>query len=495
MIEREVKMAAPAVFCLPQFGDLDASIAREVADRAALSTVYYDTSDVRLARWGCSLRYRRGQGWTLKLPQESDGRLLVRAEHEFAGSAQYPPEAALDLLTAYLRGAQLAAVARLRTVRNRVVLADAGGGRLATITDDLVSVLNGRKIGLRFREVEVELGDDVSDSLIECLLARLREAGAGEIDPTPKVVRALGARASQPSEVDIIAVDGDANAADIVRNALASSVIQLIRHDAGIRLGRDPDCVHRARVALRRMRSHLKTFAPFFEERWARELRDAAAGLASQLGTVRDADVLIQRLRSDAAALGLAAPARRTLVRQFQKRRATALSCLHETMRRQSYVALLKRFVDAARDPKLAPTTPAQPAAVTLLPLVAADWEKLRKAVDALSPAEVDDDALHKIRIRAKRCRYGAEALTPVAGKEAKSFVRKTAALQEILGTHHDSTVERQALEEFRTRAKIAFDAGQLAAAAALAGSHSRQRWRDAWRSLSRKRHSKWLAP
>ncbi len=485
-------MAAPAAFRLPEFDGLDPSVDRIAVDRASLFTVYYDTADLRLARWGCSLRYRRGQGWTLKLPQGYDGPLIVRAEHEFAGGQSDPPKPALDLLTAYLRGQSIVQVARLKTIRHRAMLDDAAGRRLTTITDDVVSVLVGRKTALRFRELEVELGEHPSNELVDRVVARLRDAGAGSVDPTPKVVRALGPQAASPPELQSVPVDAGATAGAVLRAALSDAVIQVLRQDAGIRLGHDPEPVHRARVALRHMRSYLRTFSPLFEAAWAGSLREALRELASQLGTVRDADVVSARVRADMEGLGLAAGPRRALLRYFDERRASGLRGLHESMRGSAYVDLLERLVDAARAPRLFPLDADQPAAQVLVGLAAADWRRLCKAVDAL-PAQPSDDDLHRIRIRAKRCRYGAEALVPVAGKDAKEFARKAAALQDVLGNGRDAMVERKLLAEFRSNARLAFDAGQLAGVASGSIRSGQDSWRDAWRSLARKRRRRWL--
>jgi len=52
-----------------------------------LSMVYFDGDDLRLARWGLSLRYRGGQGWTLKLPVADGVAAIVRQELVFEGGA------------------------------------------------------------------------------------------------------------------------------------------------------------------------------------------------------------------------------------------------------------------------------------------------------------------------------------------------------------------------------------------------------------------------
>src|SRR5438445_6373973 len=76
--EREVKLAAPPSFRLPDLNDaLDGAVA-EPRDAIVQQTVYHDTGDLRLARWGCSLRYRDVEGWTVTLPSSGTGPMLVR---------------------------------------------------------------------------------------------------------------------------------------------------------------------------------------------------------------------------------------------------------------------------------------------------------------------------------------------------------------------------------------------------------------------------------
>src|SRR5256884_9458433 len=130
-----------------------------------METVYYDTADLRLARWGVSLRRRAGEGWTLKLaePPSKPGNqtaVLERDELTFQGGAKKPPEAALEVVRAYVRKAELVPVARLSTLRRRVRLVDASGTRVAEVVDDEVSVRDGRRVAARFRGIEVEIPAD-----------------------------------------------------------------------------------------------------------------------------------------------------------------------------------------------------------------------------------------------------------------------------------------------------------------------------------------------
>src|SRR6266508_4165576 len=66
--EREVKLGAGPAFHLPDLNGVVDGVTVTPPEAVRLETVYYDTPDLRLARWGVSLRHRAGEGWTLKLP-------------------------------------------------------------------------------------------------------------------------------------------------------------------------------------------------------------------------------------------------------------------------------------------------------------------------------------------------------------------------------------------------------------------------------------------
>src|SRR6266849_8241841 len=66
--EREVKLGAGPAFHLPDLNGVLDGVTVTPPEAVKLETVYYDTPDLRLARWSVSLRYRAGEGWTLKLP-------------------------------------------------------------------------------------------------------------------------------------------------------------------------------------------------------------------------------------------------------------------------------------------------------------------------------------------------------------------------------------------------------------------------------------------
>jgi len=499
MLEKEVKLGAGPAFHLPSLEGIVEGAVVGQPEVLRLETVYHDTPDLRLARWGVSLRHRGGEGWTLKLSPEVSHGALERSELTFPGGPKKPPDAALAVVRAYVRNAAVAPVARLSTVRRRVRLNDSSGTRLAEVVDDEVSVRDGRRVAARFREIEVEVperknGADgaAAPSVLEPLVSRLRGAGAGAPDPTPKHVRALGPRALEPPEVAPIPVTLESPSRDVIRSVFAESVASLLRHDPLVRTSGDPEAVHQARVATRKLRSHLRTFGPLLEPEWTEPLRTELGWVALALGAVRDREVLLDRLRDRAK--GLPANdvrAASSLLSILEKEIADLRKKLMVDLDSARYIDLLERLVEAASAPKTVPD--ADLSAAAMLPVLATGpWRRLRSAVRQL-PENPTDPELHRIRILAKRARYAAEAVATVAGPTATAFGRAAAKLQTVLGEHQDSVTAQAWLRSARVSGKRAFAAGELIAMEHVAAAKARDEWPKAWDALDRKRLRSWM--
>ncbi len=489
-LEREVKLNIHADFALPGLLELGADLAATPLERLTLETTYYDTPDLRLTRWGYSLRYRKDEAWTLKRPASTDGTLLARDEITFTGAAKAPPAEALRLVRAYVRREALAPVAQLATVRQRVRLQTATGSLALEVVDDDVTVVES---GMRFRQVEVELGPAADEQLLTRVLKRLRTADATSADPTPKLQLALGPRAAAAPEVAPGALGGKPLAGDVVRHALATSVATLFNHEAGTRLGDEPEDLHQARVAVRRLRSDLRTFSSLLEPEWWDSLRGELRWLGAELGNVRDADVLISRLQTQAGNLpGEDMTTASGLIDLVGAEGALARQHLQEVLDSERYLDLLERLIQAANTPALLPE--AGKRADGMLPsLVAKPWRRLRRAVLAL-PVDPVDEELHRVRILAKRCRYAAEAVSPVIGKRAARFARAAAAVQGVLGEHHDSVRTQAWLRKPEKPAELLLVAGELLAMERAAATGLATDWWKDWRTLDRKISRSWLA-
>jgi len=519
VIEREVKLGAHATFVLPDIADALAGAGGEdgaahamvvlLGDRR-LTATYWDTRDLRLTRSGLSLRHRAAsdgseRGWTVKLPAASHGlggpAVLSRSEVAYPGADREPPAEAVSLVLATTRGELLEPVARLVTRRRRRQILDADGRAALELADDEVSVMDGRRVAARFRELEVELapGEHEGAVLLPLVVRRLREAGADAPDPTPKIVRALGPRAMAAPDIEVNKVGRKDTAGDVVRAAIAAGTRRLVAHDPGVRLGGDDEDVHQARVATRRLRSDLATFRLLLDEDWVAQIRIELGWVAGELGAVRDADVLLARLCRQSEGLGKAdAAAASSLLRSLGAERDKARTRAVEAMQTARYAALLDQLVAASRTPPLTEAAGRQ-AAETVPGLVVRAWRHLAQAVEQVGE-NAPDELLHEVRKKAKRCRYACEAVVAVAGKDAVRLGAAVAGIQEVLGELQDSAVAELWLRSRAVgltgagAASRAFSAGLLTGIQHGTAQEARQGWRDAWDKASSKKLRAWLA-
>lgn len=490
-------MAAGTEFAIPELhGVLDGITARAVPERL-LNAIYYDTADLRLARWGASLRHSSedGTGWTVTLPEGGDGPATTRRELAFSGPEGSVPDEVAALVSGYTRLAALTPVARVTTRRIGVELRSDEGLPVAKVVDDEVTAYHGEHLAARFQEVEVQLGSAAPPGLMDAVVTQLQAAGAGDPNPTPTVARALGSRAPASPELALTVKLGKrATAADAVRAAMSAAARRVIAHHAGVLIDDDPEDVHQARVGTRRLRSSLRTFRPLLEPGWTAPLQDELRWLAGLLGDVRDADVLLERLRRQAADLTEHdAHEVARLLADLTGQRETALGRLLHAMRGTRYLELLDRLVAAANAPAMLPAAE-RPATDVLPELVRQPWRRLRNAVSALTP-DASDEELHRVRILAKRCRYAAEAATPAIGKQGRVFAKAVAGLQTVLGDHQDAVVTEDWLRTHSSEADTAqaLVINELIAAQRADVTASRAVWRKAWKRASDPKLRTWL--
>jgi CHAD domain-containing protein len=211
------------------------------------------------------------------------------------------------------------------------------------------------------------------------------------------------------------------------------------------------------------------------------------------LGDVRDADVLYERLQRQASELS-ARDARATaaLLRRLTVQRDEARLTLLAALRGERYVTLLDRLIAATETvPVIAGED--KPARDALPALVRKPWNHLEKAVESLD-ADPPDAALHRVRIRAKRARYAAEAAAPIVGKPARAFAKAVADLQTVLGDHQDAVVAEDWLRREGARsATVALAAGQLIAREQAEAVATRRRWPSTWKRASAKKLRAWF--
>ncbi|MEA2720733.1 MAG: hypothetical protein QOJ39_2597 [Candidatus Eremiobacteraeota bacterium] len=272
---------------------------------------------------------------------------------------------------------------------------------------------------------------------------------------------------------------------DVASAAFAASVERLVRNDALLRSSDDEEAVHQARVAVRRLRSDLRTFAPLLDAQWASDLRERTHRLQDGFSGARDADVLLAFLSRKAELLPDAD--RRGAAGAFEPFRAArgrAYERVRALQAEPDYAALLDELARVAACPPFNAAAD-EPACDVLGAIAGTAWSRLRKRVRARSrPAS--DDELHAIRIAAKRARYAAEAVAPVAGRRAHALAAAIENVQTILGEQHDAVVAREQLRALAD-GEHAFAAGELAALAHQTAGTEALAWHAAWREAKRR--------
>ncbi len=456
--EVELKLRVHGLFQLPDLVAIETGVSRTTKQvTRQLYAVYHDTADLRLFRWGITLRRRVGgtdAGWHMKLPV-ADADLGVRDEIRLpldAGEVGAVPAELRDIVFPLTRGALLEPIATLQTDRTPYLLYDGEGIAFAELVDDTVSILDGDQVVARFRELEVEAL--IPDAPLQPVVDALAASGAVPGHES-KAATALGPATKGPPDVakpGAVGPDDPASAAlvALLRRHIRAFMLQ------DVRVRRDlPDSVHQMRVAARRLRSGLKAFGSLVDPIWAENLRTELAIAASELGVARDTEVLMGRLDKHAEELGEpdAHLVRAVIDPRLRERLAQARSDALRSLLGPRHQALLESLVQAARSPQFTPMADL-PSREVLPPLVERAYRRLARQVNELrleGPAE----QWHAVRIAAKRARYAADAVTNVFGSPAKQLANVLAGVTEVLGEHQDACVAQDVLREMAATASI----------------------------------------
>jgi CHAD domain-containing protein len=497
--EVEDKFRVHSRFQLPDLEQAPTLVRVAPPRTSTLVATYYDTEDLRLAREGITIRYRHGDGsdgWTLKLPIAA-ARVGVREEITSAGGPNDLPDDLRSLVTAYVRSSDLAPRATLRTQRTTYDAHGADDQLLAEVVDDHVEALQGDRSAARFRELEVEDrggGSAVLDEIGDVL----RAAGAVGGEFQPKVVRALGRRATsapEPPEPSEVRPEDPARAA--ITALLRRHVRRLIALDVDVRVGA-ADAVHQMRVSSRRLRAGLREFSELVDPAWSERLQEELRWLGGELAGARDREVVAERLLDRLAQLPaelVVGPVAARLTSALGADAAAAHEAVDAALGSERYVRLLDDLVDAAMHPRTNDRGNCASSDV-LPPIMKQSWDRLAKRVDKAIAAGEEPEGFHSARIAAKRTRYLAEALAPVFGKPASRLAGEVEKVQEVLGEHQDAVVAGELLRRIADGPRVgraAFTLGVLHAQQQREAADARARFVALWPGVAQSKHRRWV--
>lgn len=237
--------------------------------------------------------------------------------------------------------------------------------------------------------------------------------------------------------------------AEAGRKVLLHDFIRMLEHEAGSRSGEDIEDVHDMRVSTRRMRSALRTFAPYFKGKAIRSFRASLRKVADALGAVRDLDVLIADLDKYEKKHGASLQGAIALL---DAQRGEARAALHKALDRKDYNRFVLHFGEFLTTPgasaRAVDVSALAPNRVRhILPTLIYEHLGAVRAYDTAIEGG-DAETLHALRIEFKRLRYLTHFFAEVLGETTESFLKDLKAIQDHLGRMQDTQVASDRLEE-----------------------------------------------
>jgi CHAD domain-containing protein len=225
--------------------------------------------------------------------------------------------------------------------------------------------------------------------------------------------------------------------------SLRRTFSEFLQHQAGTKLGEDPEQLHKMRVAARRFRATVKLFKPAIAPEMM-PLSDEVEWIGGILGVGRDLDVqkewLLTVFSESAEDDGAAMP---PLLHQLEQRVSRSHFDVVEALNSGRFHALTSAMAPAVGrgfDGSEESERPVQVFAEQGLRQRHRSFLEQAKRLREDSP----DTELHALRVKAKRLRYALECFRPLLGPGIKPMIRETTALQDLLGEHQDCAVFAQ---------------------------------------------------
>jgi len=240
----------------------------------------------------------------------------------------------------------------------------------------------------------------------------------------------------------------------LAAHSLRKQVKLLSEHLSGVRLGEDIECVHRARVASRRLRAVLAMFGDCWKRKhvknWKRHVRALACGLSE----ARDADVHIDFLAANLACVADSAlvPGIARLLSHLEQQRQWLQPRVLRAVERLERSGVLKEMQVSARCVLDESSGEAAAPAAGASRRAAKSVRKRLKRLLAEAPGLEDADHYerhHAMRIAAERLRYTLELVQPHRSPELEAIMEAIKRLQTLLGEIHDCDVWAENLDAF----------------------------------------------
>jgi len=439
---------------------------------AKVSLVWYDSPDGTLAQDGMCLT-RDGRQWRLERLRpgpncEWPAALPAPILDEAASPAEMRPTPPFDAAP---------------------VAAFQGRRRLGQLAGAEVRILHGtlRGITTEQKACRLTLAGPASSlsGLVQELSASLRLSAPRACLALEAVTVAKGGTLP-PRHLGAPSLGADVRVTDGLARIIGHLLDAMLHWTDRCREAAEPEAVHQARVATRRLRSALSLYKRAAACPALTAIAPVLKHCGARLGAARDWDVFLQETGARLSAAGQGDPRVTVPLRTAHRRRNEAYAELRVYLAGPEFRALEIALACAAT---LRPWEwTGDPAVLTesTAPFAARVLDRRLKRVrrDGRHIAELPLPALHELRKDCKRLRYASEFFAPGFPKGgAKRFLKRLAELQDELGALNDAAGASGRVAQLG-RAGRGYAAGLVEGWAAVAAGSQRARICKAWKTF-----------
>ena len=419
--------------------------------RSHLHSVYYDDRRRQLACNGFELRVRTDRGHHYQTLKSGAG--LDRGEWEAPVKTGRPSMAAVRATPARKllgKRTRLEAVFNVQVDRQSWELVR--DGSKAEITLDTGRIEAGQH-SQPIAEAEFELKDGSPAILFD--LARVFtercDAPLSFVGKAMRGRRLESGRGGCPEHGLDLRLDSNISVGDAFAPVMTACLQQMSINEEILRAdSNNIEAVHEMRVAVRRIRAALSLFGKLFEDGMTQKIDGELKWISGVLGKVRDLDVLLSERLNTVYQLHPGVSGVRELVTVCEIKREKARQRVGKVIRTLRFRTILLALIElvhagawrrdtqrkALRDERF--KTFARRELNRRLQKVGHHKNRTRIAGH-------DELERHHIRIRAKKLRYMAEFVEPIAkSKSFKKIVAHLKVLQQALGEVHDGVAAEQ---------------------------------------------------
>ncbi len=449
------------------------------APRKHIETTYFDTSDRRFTDNGYALRVRKQDKNALLSIKQAGSLGSGREEWErpIAGDEPNADNMSDSPAAALLRengdGAHLAPLYTVAVDRASFLMKE-GSAQIEIAVDRGEIKHNGAELPVCELELELKKGDPsqlfaFAQRFIDKAPLRLSLVSKGD-----RGDRLVDGSWGRPVVASTPKLRPAMTAAQAFRTICHSCLYDFMLNEPAVEDDADIEGVHRARIAIRRLRAAFSLFKPMIDDRDHDRLRRELSWLSDLLGAARDLDVMQVETFEPQVNAGAAPLGATSLLAEVGKRRREARQALHAALhsgRMRKLLFDLVRWLDHGE--WQARKEAQDPAPRVARELLAENFKKLRKRACHL--VEADAETRHAIRIAAKKLRYMSEFFDDLVsggkwGARYKTFVRSLEKIQSSLGEVQDGATMAQFLQTMVTSVARDEPASRAAITAFAAG-------------------------